>query len=295
MRNATHTIRAKRSRPWRRCPTGSSCAKLAGVSRSTRCATSIVHLEQLERSVTAAGGVVHWAPEAAERKPHRRRSDRRGRRARGRQGQVARDRRDRAQSRRSRARGITRDETDLAELIVQLGDDRPSHILVPAIHRNRGEIRELFRRDAARQRASSPTIRRRSRRPRGGSCARSSCSAKVGVSGANFAVAETGHGLRRRVRGQRAHVHDPAGGPDHGDGDREGAAPLRRPRSDAAAPPPLLDRRADEPVHLAVDRRHARGRPAGVPSRPARRRSHERPCATPTGAPRCTASAARPA
>ena len=32
-------------------------------------------------------------------------------------------------------------ETDLAELIVQLADDRPSHILVPAIHRNRAEIR----------------------------------------------------------------------------------------------------------------------------------------------------------
>ena len=27
---------------------------------------------------------------------------------------------------------------------MQLGDDRPSHILVPAIHRNRAEIREIF-------------------------------------------------------------------------------------------------------------------------------------------------------
>jgi L-lactate dehydrogenase complex protein LldF len=42
--------------------------------------------------------------------------------------------------------GITAVETDLAELIVQLGDDRPSHILVPAIHKNRAEIRELFAR-----------------------------------------------------------------------------------------------------------------------------------------------------
>ncbi len=31
-------------------------------------------------------------------------------------------------------------ETDLAELIVQLGRDRPSHMLVPAIHRNRSEM-----------------------------------------------------------------------------------------------------------------------------------------------------------
>src|SRR5690606_15877766 len=39
--------------------------------------------------------------------------------------------------------GITAVETDLAELIVQLGHDKPSHILVPAIHRGRAEIREI--------------------------------------------------------------------------------------------------------------------------------------------------------
>ena len=40
--------------------------------------------------------------------------------------------------------GIAARETDLAELIVQLGDDLPSHILVPAIHRDRAEIRQIF-------------------------------------------------------------------------------------------------------------------------------------------------------
>jgi L-lactate dehydrogenase complex protein LldF len=43
--------------------------------------------------------------------------------------------------------GIRAYETDLAELIVQLGGDRPSHILVPVIHRGRSEIREIFRRE----------------------------------------------------------------------------------------------------------------------------------------------------
>ena len=43
------------------------------------------------------------------------------------------------------AEGIRAYETDLAELIVQLGKDRPSHLLVPATHRNRGEIRDIFR------------------------------------------------------------------------------------------------------------------------------------------------------
>jgi L-lactate dehydrogenase complex protein LldF len=44
------------------------------------------------------------------------------------------------------AAGITPFETDLADLIIQLGHDSPSHIVVPALHRNRTEIRELFRR-----------------------------------------------------------------------------------------------------------------------------------------------------
>ena len=47
----------------------------------------------------------------------------------------------------TRRGGITAHETDLAELIIQLGHDRPSHILVPAIHRNRAEIREIFLRE----------------------------------------------------------------------------------------------------------------------------------------------------
>src|SRR5205807_685345 len=42
--------------------------------------------------------------------------------------------------------GIAATETDLAELIVQLAGERSSHILVPAIHKNRAEIRALFRR-----------------------------------------------------------------------------------------------------------------------------------------------------
>ena len=87
-------------------------------------------------------------------------------------------------------RGIEALETDLAELILQLSDDWPSHILVPAIHRNRREIRELFTRklgveglgddpeeltDAARRHLRQAFLR-----------------ARVGISGANFAIAETG-------------------------------------------------------------------------------------------------------
>jgi L-lactate dehydrogenase complex protein LldF len=84
----------------------------------------------------------------------------------------------------------------LAELIVQLGDDLPSHILVPAIHRNRAEIREIFatRMSAAgraapvdltddpAELANAARLHLREKFLR----------AKVGVSGANFAVAESG-------------------------------------------------------------------------------------------------------
>jgi L-lactate dehydrogenase complex protein LldF len=94
------------------------------------------------------------------------------------------------------AQGIEAWETDLAELIVQLGDDLPSHILVPAIHRNRSEIRALFATQMAKVGRPAPAdltddparlaeaarlhLREKFLR------------ARMAVSGANFAVAETG-------------------------------------------------------------------------------------------------------
>ena len=88
------------------------------------------------------------------------------------------------------ADGILAVETDLAELIIQLDDDFPSHILVPAIHRNRAEIRDIFRRelgledltDEPEALAEAARVHLRAK----------FLSARMGVSGANFAVAETG-------------------------------------------------------------------------------------------------------
>jgi L-lactate dehydrogenase complex protein LldF len=81
-------------------------------------------------------------------------------------------------------------ETDLAELIIQLAGEVSSHILVPAIHKNRSEIRDVFAREldlpelsdepAALTEAARLHLRRKF------------LDARVGVSGANFAVAETG-------------------------------------------------------------------------------------------------------
>ena len=79
---------------------------------------------------------------------------------------------------------------------MQLGGDLPSHILVPAIHRNRREIREIFEREMAR--AGRPAPADLTDEPRAlAEAARlhlreKFLRAKVAISGANFAVAETG-------------------------------------------------------------------------------------------------------
>ena len=44
------------------------------------------------------------------------------------------------------AAGIEIFETDLAEIILQLGEEEPSHIVVPALHMNRSQVREIFSR-----------------------------------------------------------------------------------------------------------------------------------------------------
>jgi L-lactate dehydrogenase complex protein LldF len=86
--------------------------------------------------------------------------------------------------------GIEAIETDLAELICQIAGDRPSHILVPAIHKSRFEIRDLFR-----NRLGLPDL---SEEPTALTAAARTylrekfLDASVAISGANFAVAETG-------------------------------------------------------------------------------------------------------
>jgi L-lactate dehydrogenase complex protein LldF len=149
-----------------------------------------VYLERLEAAVTARGGVVHWARDAAEANEIV-------------LGLVRATGADEVVKVKSMATmeiglnealaegGVSAIETDLAELIVQLGDDRPSHILVPAIHRNRSEIRDIFRR-------TMPGVGELSDRPTELADAarthlrRKFLSAKVAISGANFAVADTG-------------------------------------------------------------------------------------------------------
>ncbi|MCM3850178.1 lactate utilization protein, partial [Pseudonocardia sp. DR1-2] len=153
------------------------------------------YLEQLERSLTAAGATVHWARDAAEANAivvdiaRRHGTD-----------EVVKVKSMATQeidlNSALEAAGIHAWETDLAELIVQLGDDLPSHILVPAIHRNRAEIREIFLREMGRAGRAAPADLT-DEPARLAAAAREHLRekflrAKVAVSGANFAVAETG-------------------------------------------------------------------------------------------------------
>jgi L-lactate dehydrogenase complex protein LldF len=88
------------------------------------------------------------------------------------------------------ARGVDVVDTDLGERIVQLGDEPPSHIIVPAIHRTRGEIGALFhRRMGTPSGETDPALltahARADLRPR-------FLGADAGITGANFLIAETG-------------------------------------------------------------------------------------------------------
>ncbi len=195
LRNATHTIRAKRAAVVGEQPDWDAL-RTAGAAIKDRTLRHLdVHLERLEAAVVAAGGQVHWATDAAE--ANRIVVDLV--RATG-ETEVVKVKSMATQeidlNSALSAAGIRAYETDLAELIVQLGDDLPSHILVPAIHRNRSEIREIFLahmadwgrpappelRDDPQALAEAARLHLRER----------FLTAKVGVSGANFAVAETG-------------------------------------------------------------------------------------------------------
>jgi L-lactate dehydrogenase complex protein LldF len=87
------------------------------------------------------------------------------------------------------AAGVTPIETDLGEYIIQLAHERPSHIIAPAIHKTKGQVAELFARELHRETEPDPEVLTRIAR---GELRQKFLDADLGISGANFAVAETG-------------------------------------------------------------------------------------------------------
>src|SRR5829696_4128788 len=188
---ATRTIRAKRAAVVAEVPQWEELREAGRQLKAHTMAHLADYLVQLEEQVTARGGIVHWARDATE--ANRIVTE-----------LVQATGADEVVKVKSMATqeiglnealenaGVAAHETDLAELIVQLGHDKPSHILVPAIHRNRAEIREIFLREMAdvdpdltdEPAALASAARQHLRRK--------FLSAKVAISGANFAVGESG-------------------------------------------------------------------------------------------------------
>lgn len=188
---ATGIIRAKRAAVVGEVPDWEELRAAGSTVKADVMARLPELLEQLEANVTARGGVVHWARDAAEANAIVLDLVR----ATGADEVVkvkSMATQETGLNEALEAGGVAAWETDLAELIVQLGEDRPSHILVPAIHRNRSEIREIFLRrmpDVAPDLTDEP---RRLAMAARAHLRRKFLSAQVAVSGANFAVADTG-------------------------------------------------------------------------------------------------------
>src|SRR5919106_2808957 len=186
---ATSTIRAKRAGVVGELPDWSELRRAGRAIKDSSLAALDRHLSLLESAVVSAGGVVHWANDGNEGCSI-----------------VASIAREAGVDEVVKVKSIATDEiglnealaaagvraveTDLAELIIQLGDDFPSHILVPAIHKNRSEIRELFARELGLpDLTDEPTALTEAARLH---LRRKFLDARMGISGANFAVAETG-------------------------------------------------------------------------------------------------------
>lgn len=195
LRHATTTIRNKRARVVAELTNWQELRE-AGEQIKTRVGRHLdEYLLQFEENFTKNGGHVHWARDAEEanriiidlvRQTH--------------QQEVVKVKSMVTQeidmNEALEDAGIAAWETDLAELIVQLGHDRPSHIVVPALHRNRSEVREIFLEEMGRYGTPPPEglddqpvnlagaarVHLREKFMR----------AQTSTSGANFIVAETG-------------------------------------------------------------------------------------------------------
>jgi L-lactate dehydrogenase complex protein LldF len=186
---ATRTIREKRALAVGEMPDWEELREAGRALKSRVTRHLDEYLLQLEESVTRAGGHVHWARDAAEAnhiiariaKDHDAREVVKVK-------SIATD--ETKLNEHLQREGIRAFETDLAELIIQLAGETSSHILVPAIHKNRAEIRELFLRELGVAHLSDePTDLTEAARLY---LREKFLAAKVGISGANFAVAETG-------------------------------------------------------------------------------------------------------
>ena len=187
---ATTTIRAKRAAVVGELPDWEAL-RSAGSSIKARTMRHLdEYLLQLETAVEHAGGQVHWARDAAE--ANRIITELVQETGADQVVKVKSLTTDEIHLNKALAEaGIRAIETDLAELIIQLAGETSSHILVPAIHKNRSEIRDLFRHTIARGQDLTDDPQQLAAAARR-YLREQFLTAQVAVSGANFAIAETG-------------------------------------------------------------------------------------------------------
>ncbi|HYS82353.1 MAG TPA: lactate utilization protein B [Anaeromyxobacteraceae bacterium] len=147
------------------------------------------YLEQFEQQATSRGAQVHFARDAAEHNAivHRILSER----------GITKLVKSKSMLTEEchlnpylEARGVTVTDTDLGERIVQLRHEPPSHIVLPAIHLKKEEIGELFHAELGTEKgASDPKYLTEAAR---GHLRQRFLEAGAGLTGVNFAVAETG-------------------------------------------------------------------------------------------------------
>jgi L-lactate dehydrogenase complex protein LldF len=182
-------LRQKRDREAHGIPEWEELRNLASAIKEHTLSHLGDYLEQFERNATANGMHVHWARDAAEHnqivfnllESHRARVLVKSK------SMLT----DECEMRPFlETRGIEIVETDLGERIQQLDAEPPSHIVVPAVHKLRADVAEVFSKTIGTEKGKTDVpylaeSQRRHTRPY-------YLKAGAGMTGANFAVAETG-------------------------------------------------------------------------------------------------------
>jgi L-lactate dehydrogenase complex protein LldF len=182
-------VRSKRDRIAATIPEWEHLRETASAIKQHTLSKLADYLQQFERNATAAGAVVHWAKDAAEHnaivlsllQKHG-------------ATKVVKSKSMLTEECHLNPflerHGITIVDTDLGEWIVQLRKEPPSHIVMPAIHTKREEIGELFHEVIGTEKgAIDPDYLVKAAR---GHLRERFLEADAGLTGVNFAIAETG-------------------------------------------------------------------------------------------------------
>ncbi|MCI0396846.1 MAG: LutB/LldF family L-lactate oxidation iron-sulfur protein [Chloroflexi bacterium] len=189
LEGATGRFRAHRQDALAELPDADALRDHFKAIRQATLARLAEHLETFEVNARAAGAQVHWARDAAEAGGIVTEiANRHGARLVTKSKSMATEEIHLNQV--LAAAGIAAVETDLGEWIIQLAGEPPSHIIAPAIHKTKGQVAELFTREAGRPLAANdiPLLTAEARRM----LRQKFLAAGLGVTGANLGVAESG-------------------------------------------------------------------------------------------------------